>query len=77
MIDAGPRGDPLAPAIWFLVAEARHVGCGGWTFDRRDGRLRCICGTALYEFHEVDRRCGRASAPSAGPTRKAATDDPG
>jgi hypothetical protein len=63
MIDVRRRGDPLAPAIWFLVAEAGHVSCGGWTFDRRDKQLRCVCGAALYEFRDMDR--------------KAATDDPG
>jgi hypothetical protein len=73
MIAVGRRGDPLAPPMWFLVAQAGHGGCGGWTFDRRDGRLRCICGTALYEFHQVGRHCGRPSASPGGPERKAAT----
>lgn len=77
MIDTGRRRDPLAPATWFLVAQAGHVGCGGWTFDRRSSQLRCLCGTALYEFHEMDRHCGRPSASPAGLARKAATDDPG
>lgn len=71
------RIDPLAPAIWFLVAQASHVGCGGWTFDRRSSRLCCVCGTALYEFHEMDRQCGRPSASPAGSARKAATDASG
>ena len=73
MIDVQRRGDPLAPAIWFLAAEAGHAGCGGWTFDRHDKLLRCICGTALYEFHEMDRQCGRPSASPTGSARKAAT----
>jgi hypothetical protein len=77
VIDIARRGDPLAPAIWFLVAQASHVGCGGWTFDRRDSRLRCICGTALYEFREMDRQCGRPSASPAGSARKAVLDDSG
>jgi hypothetical protein len=77
VIDVHRRGDPLAPAIWFLAAEAGHAGCGGWTFDRHDKVLRCICGTALYEFHEMDLRRGGPSASRAGPARKAATDDPG
>jgi hypothetical protein len=69
MIDVGRRGDrdPLAPAIWFLVAEAGHVGCGGWLFDRRDSTLRCVCGAALYGFHEMGRQCGHPSAaPRSG-----------
>jgi hypothetical protein len=69
------RVDPLAPAIWFLVAQASHAGCGGWTFDRRGRQVRCICGTALYEFHEMDRQCGRPSASPAGSARKANADD--
>lgn len=77
MIEIGRRGDPLAPPMWFLVAEAGHAGCNGWTFDRRDSRLRCICGTALYEFHEMGGQCSRPSASPAGPARKAATGDPG
>jgi hypothetical protein len=76
MIDVGRRGDPLAPAIWFLVAEAGHVGCGGWTFDRRGSQLRCICGTALYEFHEGPAMRPPIGVTGRGPARKAATDDP-
>jgi hypothetical protein len=44
-------------------------------FDRRDGLVRCICGTALYEFHDVGRQCGGRSASPADPARKAAPDD--
>jgi hypothetical protein len=73
MIAVARRGDPLAPAIWFLVAQAGHAGCGGWTFDRRDGRLRCICGADLYEFHQVGTHCRGLSASPAAPARKAAT----
>jgi hypothetical protein len=76
-VDAGQSTNPLAPALWFLVAQAGHLGCDGWTFDRRDGRLRCACGAALYEFHEMDRHRGGPAASPAGPARKAATDDPG
>jgi hypothetical protein len=76
MIAVGRRGDALAPALWFLVAQAGHVGCNGWMVDRRDGLLRCSCGTALYEFHELNRQCGGPSASPAGAAGKAATDDP-
>jgi hypothetical protein len=76
-MDSGRRCDPLAPAVWFLVAQAGHVGCDGWTFDRRAGLLRCACGTALYQFHEVDQQRGGSSASPAGIARKAAPDDPG
>ncbi len=71
------RGDPLAPALWFLVADAGHVGCGGWRIDRREGHLRCACGTVLYEFHSVGRtgdgpvreqeRRDRRADPDSGP----------
>jgi hypothetical protein len=77
MINIARRVDPLGPALWFLVAEAGHAGCDGWTFDRRDGLLRCVCGTALYEFHAMDRPCGGPSTSPAGPARKEAPDDPG
>ena len=71
-----PRGDPLDPAVWFLVAQAGHARCDGWMFDRRGGLVRCVCGTALYEFHNVDRQCGGPSASLADSPRKAAPDDP-
>jgi hypothetical protein len=74
VIDARQRGDPLALAIWFLAAEAGHGGCGGWTFHRHDMVLRCICGTALYEFRVMDQHRGGPSASPAGPARKAATE---
>jgi hypothetical protein len=64
MIDVDHGGGPLAPALWFLVAEAGHVGCGGWTVDRHDGHLRCACGTVLYEFREVDGPRDHPPAPA-------------
>lgn len=62
MIDVGRSGASLAPALSFLVAQAGHVGCHGWMVDRRAGLLRCVCGTALYEFHAMDRPCAASSA---------------
>jgi hypothetical protein len=67
MIDFDRGGGPLAPALWFLVAEAGHVGCGGWTIDHHDGRLCCACGTALYEFRQVDGHRDRPPASPGGP----------
>jgi hypothetical protein len=83
MIDIGHLESSLAamhsldPALWFLVADAGHAGCNGWTFDRRDGLLRCACGTALYQFHEIDRQRGGSPASPSRPGAKGSHDDPG
>ena len=74
MIDIRRREDMLLP-IWFLTAEAGHAGCGGWRWHGT--QLRCMCGTALYELHVMDRQCGAPPASPPGPARKAVTDDPG
>ena len=69
--------DSLDLALWFLVAEAGHGRCGGWTLERRTGLLHCACGAALYEFHEIDRQHNRSGASRVGSVQKVATDDPG
>ncbi len=61
-IDAAGE-DLLATALWFLVADAGHLGCDAWTFEERDRLLRCACGTVLYELHETGRRRTRAPRP--------------
>jgi hypothetical protein len=76
VIGVDRRGPSLAPALWFLVAEAGHVGCGGWSVDRRDGHLRCACGTVLYEFRPVAGPRDRAPAPPADPAPAASGPDP-
>ncbi len=48
--------DSLAPALWLLVAQAGHYRCAGWTFEERDGVLRCACGAPLYELRAVERQ---------------------
>jgi hypothetical protein len=59
--DAARSGDSLDVALWFLVAEAGHGRCAGWTFERRTGLLHCACGAALYEFNEIGRQHSRSS----------------
>jgi len=43
------EADRLLGAIWGLVQDAGHLGCGGWTFDSRDpaGQVTCACGDVL------------------------------
>lgn len=72
MSDVARTQDPLGPAVWFLVAQAGHGGCAGWRFDRRNGLLRCVCGAALYEFHEPVRPHDGTSGSSVGRTRQVA-----
>ncbi len=48
--------DSFVPALWLLVARAGHHRCAGWTFEERDGVLRCACGAPLYELRIVDRQ---------------------
>jgi hypothetical protein len=60
--DAVQIEDSLDLALWFLVAEAGHGRCAGWTFEKRTGLLHCACGAALYEFNKIDRPHNRSSA---------------
>jgi hypothetical protein len=46
--------NPLNTALWLLVAQAGHHGCAGWTFEERDGLIRCACGEPLYELRTID-----------------------
>lgn len=69
--------DSLDLALWFLVAEAGHDRCAGWTFEKRTGLLHCVCGAALYEFIEIDRQHNRSSTSPVGSAQKVTTDDPG
>jgi hypothetical protein len=71
-VDRG--GGPIAPALWFLVAQAGHVGCGGWALGD-DARLRCACGTALYELRRVDAHRDRPPEPCTA-CAAATTDGP-
>jgi hypothetical protein len=48
--------NPLNTALWLLVAQAGHHRCAGWTFEERDGLVRCACGAPLYELRTIDRR---------------------
>lgn len=75
--DVAQGEDSLDLALWFLVAEAGHGRCAGWTFEKRTGLLLCACGAALYEFHEIGRQHNRSCTPPARSAQKVPTDDPG
>lgn len=48
MTTATAPSDRDTPAtLWFLIAQAGHLGCGGWTLGD-DGRLLRACGTACW-----------------------------
>jgi hypothetical protein len=49
------RDDSLGTALWLLVALAGHPHCAGWTFEERDGVLRCACGAPLYELRTIEK----------------------
>jgi hypothetical protein len=50
--------NPLNTALWLLVAQAGHNRCAGWTFEERDGLVRCACGAPLYELRTIDQHGG-------------------
>ncbi|WP_406729383.1 hypothetical protein WJ438_39465 [Streptomyces sp. GD-15H] len=64
MTTAPARGDRDSPAtLWFLISQAAHLGCGRWSLGG-DGRLRCACGTVLYQYRQpADGAGGGAPAP--------------
>jgi hypothetical protein len=53
--------DPLGTALWLLVALAGHHRCAGWTFEAREGVLRCACGVPLYELRTIDHARTRST----------------
>ena len=63
MSDPTPVGeDVLGTLLWVLVAQAGHLGCGGWSYEEGTGEegrpatagvLRCACGRALYSCRPV------------------------
>ncbi|GAB3177897.1 hypothetical protein [Streptomyces incanus] len=65
MTTATARSDRDSPAtLWFLISQADHLGCGRWSLGN-DGRLRCACGTALYQYQQPAD--GAASGAPASP----------
>jgi hypothetical protein len=67
----------LRTALWLLVAQAGHNRCEGWTFEERDGLLKCACGIPLYELRTIDRQGDHDLGAGTGPTGKGPADDAG
>jgi hypothetical protein len=67
----------FSTALWLLVAQADHHRCRGWTFEERDGVLRCACGVALYELRMIDQQGDPHPSPRPGPAGEEPADDTG